>query len=785
MERGQPAKAQAAYEPSDHNDDLMGQATKCVRKFAPNGRKRMQSPDNGHITACKISDANPNELLASWSGDHIYSFDIVRTPDASSFDNYSDKSQSEGFPNLLQSKSRSFDSDQKTKTVLSNGRPAGSQEPKTDLQIGSAELAKCVTKLRKHIFNLDPSDLTVAEVPLSAPAEYTSRDASTHVSRESSEPSGVPSTHDPSDLSQVSAALGSTLELSTKCLTDMDDIMRTWRYPLNPTEEEVMLQQTLRDRRNACWRFVQAIGTLSRILLILCSTSDPEPNPFADRFRHIGRGPDERTSVSKYDFLKAILLWVEGGPEAVIEGFEGASTQPRESKDFAVPTGVGLISLLDDHLIPYLLLVAGEKPVVDVDTSRFEKDEHRQIFETETLAVEAFARVARMPIDHAHQTASTGTQTQKHPAALPTQKSKTSAHFWGFKVGRGLLLNAGDGINHAFVDVAFGGTGRVDVEDGEDEGEGRSQRDILVKPGEEMAVMQDIMHGAEYRQPDGHNHEGLDENNDSDNVDSSNSDNDDDNASNELRSRLLWQAGRGNSRKAVEVDVDCSPYVRKYSGHCNVKTVKDVNFFGLQDDYVVSGSDCGNLFIWDKRTSQLFSILSADSEVVNVVQGELALVSYFTCIFYPSSRNYCLFQWRYVEISRRCTWKLSLVGQGRLSLHFQSADREIISGNAHWGTPDMSSVTETAPCRYAFDFTFTPPECGTLISRCVLKFTSLALDCALRLSHYLPLLSDYDLVLATSHRKSESVLQPKHSVSAALGILQAPRAVSVLHAVLC
>jgi nuclear receptor interaction protein len=36
----------------------------------------------GHITACKISYANPNEMVVSWSGDHIYSFDIVRSKDA-------------------------------------------------------------------------------------------------------------------------------------------------------------------------------------------------------------------------------------------------------------------------------------------------------------------------------------------------------------------------------------------------------------------------------------------------------------------------------------------------------------------------------------------------------------------------------------------------------------------------------------------------------------------------------------------------------------------------------
>lgn len=70
-------------------------------------------------------------------------------------------------------------------------------------------------------------------------------------------------------------------------------------------------------------------------------------------------------------------------------------------------------------------------------------------------------------------------------------------------------------------------------------------------------------------------------------------------------------------------DVGCSSHTRQYSGHCNVKTVKDANFFGLQDEYVVSGSDSGHVFIWDKKTSQLVNILKGDEDVVNVIQGML------------------------------------------------------------------------------------------------------------------------------------------------------------------
>lgn len=64
---------------------IVEEATRCVRKFAPYGKQRMSKFDSGGlityghgITACRISDAIPNELIVSWSDDKIYSFDILR-----------------------------------------------------------------------------------------------------------------------------------------------------------------------------------------------------------------------------------------------------------------------------------------------------------------------------------------------------------------------------------------------------------------------------------------------------------------------------------------------------------------------------------------------------------------------------------------------------------------------------------------------------------------------------------------------------------------------------------
>jgi nuclear receptor interaction protein len=64
---------------------ILEEATQCVRKFAPGGKQRMTKFDSGGlityghgITACKISNADPNELIVSWSDDKIYSFDMLR-----------------------------------------------------------------------------------------------------------------------------------------------------------------------------------------------------------------------------------------------------------------------------------------------------------------------------------------------------------------------------------------------------------------------------------------------------------------------------------------------------------------------------------------------------------------------------------------------------------------------------------------------------------------------------------------------------------------------------------
>ncbi|KAL9546674.1 hypothetical protein MBANPS3_006542 [Mucor bainieri] len=102
---------------------------------------------------------------------------------------------------------------------------------------------------------------------------------------------------------------------------------------------------------------------------------------------------------------------------------------------------------------------------------------------------------------------------------------------------------------------------------------------------------------------------------------------------------------RESAQKPVEADVGVVKPRMKYTGHCNIETIKDVDFFGPNDEYIVSGSDGGYLFIWDKKTAKILQILQADQDIVNVAKGHPTIpilavsgIDSTTKIFTPTSR---------------------------------------------------------------------------------------------------------------------------------------------------
>lgn len=62
-------------------------------------------------------------------------------------------------------------------------------------------------------------------------------------------------------------------------------------------------------------------------------------------------------------------------------------------------------------------------------------------------------------------------------------------------------------------------------------------------------------------------------------------------------------------------------YSRRYCGHCNMQTdIKEVNFFGTNQEYVIAGSDDGAFYIWDKDSTNIVKACDADLQILNCLQ---------------------------------------------------------------------------------------------------------------------------------------------------------------------
>lgn len=727
-ERGLPLSQSSSKSASARDDDILGQATQCVRRFAPNGQPRMGRSDTGHITACKISDADPNDLIASWSGDNIYSFNIVGSKEEGA-KRYSQsgsatsgaktangkvkesrerkrKRVKEGSTMSLEATARgesrartSSGSDLHAEDVslrvnYGNGQreeipiePPRARSPATeareaelpDFQRQSFRIAKSTVQLRKCIFS---------------PEQFCHSTRAKKETSAASDPNPAPSSQPPApsttavDPERYLAAFNNAVNLASSVVPEIEDVIRTWRYPVNPLSVDVTFQRKLRNDREKAARFVQAIGTLSRVLggrVRLLGGANANAAKM-DMFIKIKPALNESHPLRQleqfgYDFLKAICLWLDSGPGGVVREFTKGSSGVRNSPRFPIvpeeQDGEATIDALDEQLVPYLLGLASDRPVLNVEASPFETDERTVVFETETAAVLAFAQAVKIPFEDLTTGAvlpASATAEQRAAA----QDRRAALRFWGLKVARGILMNAADGVNFQLVDHAFGGLGRpdasikadekklakvgqrIDTEEEEQEvqeaslvtrtagashsAEAAGPASIAVtqeeddQSGQEVRVPlnvlanllnenveidddSDVDEGQEAEGEDDDDEDMGDEANDSDEEEEAEEESDEDDG--DGPSHVLYRSGRlRNLRKSrVNSHAPVTSHMRSYDGHCNVKTVKDVNFFGLQDEYVVSGSDSGHLFIWDRKTTKLVNILEGDGEVVNVLQG--------------------------------------------------------------------------------------------------------------------------------------------------------------------
>ncbi|XP_013778466.1 DDB1- and CUL4-associated factor 8-like [Limulus polyphemus] len=66
---------------------------------------------------------------------------------------------------------------------------------------------------------------------------------------------------------------------------------------------------------------------------------------------------------------------------------------------------------------------------------------------------------------------------------------------------------------------------------------------------------------------------------------------------------------------------DGAEYIHRYQGHRNSETVKGVNYFGLKSEFIVSGSDCGYIYFWEKESEHIVQCLLGDEGgVVNCLE---------------------------------------------------------------------------------------------------------------------------------------------------------------------
>jgi nuclear receptor interaction protein len=656
-------------------EETMVQATKCVRKFAPNGQQKMGRTENGHITALKISDARPDEMIVSWSGDHIYSFDLHRSPNpgeaklresAGKESNGRVKAGKEMKRKRRSNESESSAAQAETSRVTSRPRTAGNDSGEDGE--GTALRIRYQNGQHEDIMLPNREQAPRPVAPLSAKQRDAQRIAKMTVRIRASLFSAEHESREPA------VAFTSALGLSASILSDMDQVMRDWGYPVDPSQNDIHYQQTLRRNRESGRRFVQAAGTLARALGGKMQTPSGATSPLMSQFLTIEtRSNDLLLTQSEhfgYDFLKAILLWLESGIGSLVEGFTRPSEMSPSSKAaerLPIPESEATPEAIDDILIPYLLGLAQEKPITNLEANRFEVDARRQLFTSEHAAVIAFAAAVKIPFADLSSAVGEGAER------MQAQDRQTAFRFWGLKAARGVLINAAEGVNYIFVDRAFGGLGRVvreiaEQEAGmesvsEDEDEPISEADLARFAGgtadegrsraaerEAMAeavsadMIADMMEGSdgdasprlsavasdESDEDDENEYddvfdseEGFDDDDEDDDEDDSSDPDEVDGVPNPGLPRFMYRSAfeRRQMREKVASTISCSSHTRIYRGHCNVKTVKDVNFFGLDDEYVVSGSDDGNLFIWDRKTSQLVNILEGDGEVVNVAQG--------------------------------------------------------------------------------------------------------------------------------------------------------------------
>ncbi|KAI3435675.1 hypothetical protein D9Q98_001733 [Chlorella vulgaris] len=84
-----------------------------------------------------------------------------------------------------------------------------------------------------------------------------------------------------------------------------------------------------------------------------------------------------------------------------------------------------------------------------------------------------------------------------------------------------------------------------------------------------------------------------------------------------LRRQQPREAGHGGE---VQPGWPSDDVLQSYKGHRNYRTVKGVSFLGAQEEFVMSGSDCGHIFVWCAASGRVVAMLRGDDDTVNCLE---------------------------------------------------------------------------------------------------------------------------------------------------------------------
>jgi len=491
---------------TEPDEESLAGATKCVRRFALGKRNHVNY--HSHVTSCKISDANPNELLCSWSGDGVYLFDIRRSPLPNEEGLGREPLESEWFGSSGRSK-REHDGSAQPRKRRRSSSPSESPEESVPGQ-STRKICALVAELRKEIFDFASSNL-LADV-----GDLT-------VERQKSYDAALALSH----------ALLMRIEESMEIMDEADDEFLQLLSP-SSLQTERNRRSTLARSRMATRSFVIGAGCLARANggfvegIELGFGASPNPLGFHAPFR--------------YRFLNAVIAFLTGGANGVQDQATDFFQHEEELSDHEENEQQPPPSELEklDRYLEDLELGAHMSAVHDVTTSE-------ELFASEVAMVKAF----KDALVYSADSATPGAAARK---------------FWGERVARAILMKEAQRIDFDSVAKAFGeenrnrrhrhmrDSGETSALLGEaSEDDGNIDTDVLLDNPDE----------------DEEEHSGDRDDGDDDGGDDDDDDDDDDGDGDDDSDGDYWIPGLGHPiRGPVEGHAPVWEHTKVYRGHC-------------------------------------------------------------------------------------------------------------------------------------------------------------------------------------------------------------------------